>query len=105
MPETCDSRAGEAVFRSTPTWLTQSSTTPPSAVVQLLFGHIVLVLAHADGLGVDLHQLCQRVLQAAGDGNGAAQGNVKLRELLGRQLGGGVDRRPRLADHHIATQA
>ena len=31
MPETCSSRLGDAVFRSTPTVLTQSSTTPPSA--------------------------------------------------------------------------
>ena len=31
-------------------------------LVQLLLGHVVLVLAHADGLGIDLHQLRQGVL-------------------------------------------
>ncbi|CAN3996757.1 hypothetical protein PBMFNG_PBMFNG_00960, partial [Dysosmobacter welbionis] len=32
------------------------------SLVQPLGGHVVLVLSHADGLGVDLHQLRQRVL-------------------------------------------
>ena len=61
----------------------------------------MLVLADADGLGVDLDQLGQRVLQAACDGHGAAQVDVKLGELLGGQLAGGVDRRAGLADDHI----
>ena len=30
---------------------------PFQGLAQLLFGHVVLVLPHADGLGVDLHQL------------------------------------------------
>ena len=63
--------------------------------------HIVLVLPHADRLGVDLDQLRQRVLQAAGDGHGAAQVDVKLRELLRRQLGRRIHRCARLADDHI----
>ena len=68
-PATRRSRGALAVFKSTPTALTQSSTTPPSASSSCFCGHVVLVLAHADGLGVDLHQLRQRVLEPAGDGH------------------------------------
>ncbi len=39
---------------------------------ELGLGNVVLVLADADGFRVDLHQLGERVLQAAGDGNRAA---------------------------------
>ena len=74
-------------------------------LIQPLLGHIVLVLPHADGLGVDLHQLRQRVLHPAGDGHGAAEVYVVLRELLRRQLAGGVHGGPGLADHHIADAA
>ena len=64
-------------------------------------GHIVLVLPNADGLGVDLHQLRQRILQAAGDGNGAAQVDIVFREFLAGQLGGGIDRGACFADNGI----
>ena len=53
-------------------------------LVQALLGHVVLVLADADGLGVDLHQLGQGVLEAAGDGDGGAQVHVVLGEFLRR---------------------
>ena len=94
----------EAVFRSTPTALTQSSTTPVRASHRARFcGHVVLILPHADGLGVDLHQLRQRVLQPPRDGHGASAGSRRYsRELLRGELACGVDRRARLADHHIA---
>ena len=46
--------------------------------------HVVLVLAHADGLRVNLDELGERVLQAARNGDGAAHGHV----VVG-QLGGG----------------
>ena len=39
--------------------------------IQPLFGHVVLILPHADGLGIDFYQLRQRVLKPAGDGDGA----------------------------------
>jgi hypothetical protein len=42
----------------------------------------VLVLADAQGARLDLDQLGQGVLQAAGDRDGAAQGDVELRQLL-----------------------
>ncbi len=67
---------------------------------QRRLGQVVLVLADADRLRVDLHQLGQRVLQPAGDGHRAAQRHVQL-----GQLGRGVGRRrvhrgAGLADHH-----
>ena len=65
----------------------------------------MLVLAHPDGLGVDLHQLRQGVLEQPGDGYGAAEVHVVLRELLRRQLAGGVNAGPRLADDHVADAA
>ncbi len=67
-------------------------------VRQQTLGDVVLVLAHPDRLRVDLHQLGQRVLQTAGDGDGPAQRDVQLRQL-GRGIGGGrVHRCPGLAD-------
>ncbi|KCB33957.1 hypothetical protein L543_2294 [Bordetella hinzii L60] len=59
---------------------------------QLALVDVMLVLAHADGLGVDLDQLGQRILQAAGDGHRAAQGHVQVGEFKRGHLGGGVDR-------------
>ena len=47
---------------------------------------VVLVLADADRLGVDLHQLGQRILQAPGDRDRAAHGEVEVGELLARDL-------------------
>ena len=61
----------------------------------------MLVLAHADGLGVDLDQFGQRILQTAGNRHSAAQVDVILGEFLGGQFAGGVDRRAGLADDHI----
>ena len=74
-------------------------------LVQPGLGHVVLVLAHADALGVDLHQLGQGILEPPGDGHGASQVHVVVGELLRGQLGGGVDRGPRLVDDHVADAA
>ena len=38
--------------------------------------HVVLVLADADRLGIDLHQFRQRVLQSPGDADRPAHGQV-----------------------------
>ena len=46
-------------------------------VRQLALGHVVLVLPHADGLGVDLDQFGQRVLQPPSDGHCAAERDVE----------------------------
>ena len=61
--------------------------------------HIVLVLAHADGLGVDLYQLGEGVLEAPADGDGTAHGHVVVGELLAGGVGGGVDGGPALVHH------
>ena len=66
---------------------------------ELALVHIVLILAHADGFGVDFHQFGQRVLQAAGDGNRAAQGYIQLGKLFGRQFGSGINRGAGFAYH------
>ena len=62
--------------------------------------HIVLVLPHPDGFGIDFHQLRQGILPTARDGNGAPDGDIQIGELLPRQIGSGIDRSARFADHH-----
>ena len=70
--------------------------------LQLLFGHVMLVLADADGLRLDLDQLGQRILKAAGDGDRGTEVHVELGKLLRAEGTGGVDRGPGLGDDHIA---
>ena len=62
---------------------------------QLFLFHVVLILADADRLRIDLHQLCERILQAASDGDGSADGQVEFGELLTRDVGCGVHRSAR----------
>ena len=62
----------------------------------------MLILPHADGLGVNLHQLCQGILKPPGNGDGRAQVYIILREFLCRQRGCGVDGGAGLVDNHIA---
>ena len=61
----------------------------------------MLVLAHADALGIDLHQLGQRVLQPPRDAHGAAQADVQVRQFFARKFAGAVDRSAGFADHHL----
>ena len=68
---------------------------------QFALVHIVLVLAHANGFGVDLDQLGQRVLQAPRNGGRPAQAHVHIGHLLRRELAGRVNRSARLAHHHF----
>ena len=68
------------------------------ALLEAALIHVVLVLADADGLGVHLDELGQRVLEAAGNGDGAADGEVEIGELLAGQVGGRVDGRAGFAD-------
>ena len=67
------------------------------AAGQLLLVDVVLVQADADRLGVDLDQLGQRVLDAAGDGDGAAHADVEVGHLGAGQRAGASRRwrRPR----------
>lgn len=63
---------------------------------------VVLVLAHADGLGRNLDELCQRVLQAAAQAHSTAHGDVQVGIFLAGELGGGVHRRAGLVDDGVA---
>ena len=63
---------------------------------------VVLVLAHADGLGRNLDELCQRVLQATTQAHGAAHGDVQVGVFLTGELGGGVHRRAGFVDDGVA---
>ena len=47
-----------------------------------LLGHIMLVLAYANGLGFNLHQLRQGVLKPPGNGHSGAKVDVVFREFL-----------------------
>ena len=62
----------------------------------------MLVLAHADGLGRDLHELGQRILEAAPQAHGAARGDVEVGILLACQLGGRVHRGAGLVHDGVA---
>ena len=88
------------MFRSTPTRLTQLSITLSSDCLKLALVNVVLILADSDRLGIDLDQLGERVLQPAGNGNGAAHGEIEIGKLLPRNLRGGVDAGAGLADGH-----
>ena len=68
---------------------------------QLLLVHIVLILTDSDSLGIDLDQLCQRILYSSGDGSRTSLTNIKMREFLGCKLAGGVDRSSCLVGYHV----
>ena len=63
---------------------------------------VVLVLANADGLGRNLDELCQRVLQAAAQAHGATHGDVQVGIFLAGELGGGVHRRAGFVNDGVA---
>ncbi len=52
---------------------------------QLLLVDIVLILADADRLRLDLDEFGERILQAAGDGDGAAQRHVEVAGIRQRR--------------------
>ena len=68
---------------------------------QFALVHVVLVLADADALGVDLHQLGQRVLQAARDAGGAAQTHIHVGQFLAGVFAGRIDRGAGFADDYL----
>ena len=70
-------------------------------VAQFFLVYIVLVLAYADGFRFDFNQFGQRVLDAAGNGYGAPQGHVQVRQFFFSQRGGGVYGGACLADNQI----
>ena len=61
--------------------------------------NVVLVLADADGFGVELYELGERVHKAATDGDGAADGEIVVGKLFAGDLGGGVDGGAGFVDH------
>ena len=68
---------------------------------QLALAHIVLVLAHADRFRINLDQFGQRVLQAARDRHGAAQGHIHVRQFLGGEFGRRIHGRARFRDDDL----
>ena len=63
--------------------------------------NVVLVEADADGLGIDLDQFAERVLQTTADGDGAAQGGVEVGKLLAADGAGRIDAGPGLVDDDV----
>ena len=59
--------------------------------MQALGIDVVLVLPDAKGLGLDLYQFSEGVLQAPGNRNGATNGQVQVRELLLRRARRRID--------------
>ena len=100
-PEMRASSGADAVFTSAPTALTQSSTTASSCLRQQGLVDVVLILADADGLRLDAHELGERILQAARNRDRAAQRDVEIGELLRRELRRRVDRRAGLGDDDL----
>ena len=62
---------------------------------------VVLILADADRLWLDLHQFGQGILQTPSDADCSAQADVQFGELLRGQFAGRIDAGPGLADHHF----
>ncbi len=61
----------------------------------------MLILAHTNGLGLDLHQLSQRILQATRNRHGATQAHVQIWKFLGGRFGGRIHRCASFAHHHL----
>ena len=74
--------------------------TVSSDSLKLALVDVVLVLADADRLGIDLDQFGERVLQAARNGDGAAHGEIEIGKLLARDVRGRVDAGAGFADRH-----
>ncbi len=74
---------------------------PIQALAELRLIDVVLVLSDADGFRVRLDQFRKRVLQTAGDADCAADRDIEIGELSGRQLAGGINRGTRFADHDL----
>ena len=74
---------------------------PVQGTGERLLVHIMLVLAHPYGLGIDLHQFRQRVLDPPGQGYGAPDGHIVFRQLFLGQFGSGIDRSSRFIGNEI----
>ena len=83
-PDTRASSGTDAVFRSTPTAFTASSTTASRLRASVPGRDVVLVLPNADRLRLDLHQFGQRILKPPRNRHRTAQGHVERWQLVGR---------------------
>ena len=63
--------------------------------------HVMLIHADANGLGIDLDQLGERVLGAAGNGYRAANGDIEVGEFGAGEGRCGIDRCARFADDEV----
>ncbi len=86
------------MFNSTPTLFTHETTHVVERALEGALVHVVLVLADADRLRVDLHEFCERIHEAASDGDRATHSHVVIREFLASHLGSRVDRRAGFVD-------
>ncbi len=59
---------------------------------QLMFAQIMLILSDADRFRIDLDEFGERILQPAGDGHRAAQGDIEIRQFLRRISRRGINR-------------
>ena len=66
--------------------------------------HVMLILAHADGLGIDPHELRERILQTARNRHGPAQRHVEIGELLGGERGRRIHRGAGFRHHHLGER-
>ena len=68
---------------------------------QLALAEVVLVLADSNRLRIDLDQFGQRILQPPRDRDRAAQGDVEIRQFLGRKGRRRIDRRAGFRHHDL----
>ena len=71
------------------------------AARELALVEVMLVLSDANGLGVDLDEFGQRVLQAPGNARSAAQADIDVGHLLRGKCAGRINRGAGLADDHL----
>ena len=57
------------------------------AAVQFLLIHVVLVLADTDQFRIDFHEFRKRILQPAGEADGAARRSAPVGKFLARKTG------------------
>ena len=71
------------------------------SLAQLLLIHIMLILSHTDGFGVDFYQLSKGILKSSCDRSSTSLSHIKIGELLCCQLAGRINRRSSLIGDHI----
>ena len=61
------------------------------ALLKLLLIDILLVLSHADGIGIDLDKFGKWVHQSSSDRDGTSHGDILVGEFLTGNLAGRID--------------